>query len=114
MECRTLSTTKIVQHNILKWTYNRRNEQSNLYRQIHPGIILLNSTGINDNDHIKLYPYNVYQRNKESEQNADIAIAVKRNIDHVIWDDFEDDILAIWVQTMKGPVIVGTGYRPPR
>ena len=114
MECRTLSTTKIVQHNVLKWTYNRRNELSNIYRQIDPDIILLNSTGINGNDRIKLYPYNVYQRNRESEQNAGIAIAVKRNIDHVIWDDFKDDILAIRVQTTKGPVIVGTGYRPPR
>ena len=112
MEHRALSVIKIVQHNVLKWIYNRRNELFNLYRQIDPDIILLNSTGISDNDRIKLYPYNVYQCNKESEQSAGIAIAVKRNIDHVIWDDFKGDILAIKAQTTKDPVIVAQAIDP--
>ena len=109
-----LSTIKIIQHNVLKWTFARRNELSNLYMTTDPDIILLNSTGLRDNNRIKIFNYNVYQRNRLGEDNAGVAVAVRKNIKHSIIDDLEEDALAVRVETIKGPVLIGTAYHPPR
>ena len=111
---RDLSTIKIIQHNVLKWTFNRRNELSNMYMKEDPEVLLLNSMGVKGDEVMKIFNYNIYQRNIANEDNAVIAIAVKRNIQHQILDDFEDDLLAVKLETKKGPVIVATAYRPPR
>ena len=52
--------------------------------------------------------------NKEGEASAGVVVAVKRNIQHQIIDDFTDDTLAVKLETTKGPVIVRTCYHPPR
>ena len=109
-----LSTIKIIQHNVLKWTFARRNELSNLYMTTDPDIILLNSTGQRDDNRIKIFNYNVYQRNRLREDNAGVAVAVRKNIKHSIIDDLEEDALAVRVETIKEPVIIGTAYYPPR
>ena len=109
-----LSTIRILQHNVLKWTYTRKNELSNLYLRIDPEVILLNATGMKEKDRIKLFNYNVYQRNREDENNAGVAIAIRKNIQHQILDDFLDDVLAVRMETLKGPLIIATAYRPPR
>ena len=109
-----LSTVRILQHNVLKWTYTRKNELSNLYLRIDPEVILLNATGMKEKDRIKLFNYNVYQRNREDENNAGVAIAIRKNIQHQILDDFLDDVLAVRMETLKGPLIIATAYRPPR
>ena len=75
-----LNTIKIVQHNVLSWTFNRRNELSNYYLTLDPHIILLNSTGSLLEDKIKIFNYHVFQRNDANERNAGIAIAVRRDI----------------------------------
>ena len=91
---RATTTLKIIQHNVLKWTFTRRNELTNLYLKEDPDILLLNSTGVKQDQIIKIFNYNVYQRNIENEDHAGIAIAVKRNLQHQVIDDFEDDVLA--------------------
>ena len=111
---RSITTIKIIQHNVLKWTLNRRNELTNLYMKEDPDILLLNATGVKQDQTIKIFNYNVYQRNVENENHAGIAIAVKRNLQHQVIDDFEDDVLAVKIETRKGPVVVATAYRPPR
>lgn len=108
------NSLKIVQHNVLAWTFQRKNELYNIYRTIDPDIILINAHGRKNEERIKLFTYNVYQRNTENEINAGVAIAVKHNLDHQIIDDLEGDFLAIKVVTTQGPLIVATGYLPPR
>lgn len=110
----TQHNLKIVQHNILAWTFNRRNELYNIYRTIDPDIILINAHGKKNEETIKLFNYNVYQRNTRNENNAGVAIAIKRNIDHQIIDDMEEDFLALKIMTSLGPLIIATGYLPPR
>ena len=58
--------------------------------------------------------YNVYQRNKSNELHAGISIAVKKNIKHQILDDTIDDVLAVKLETSRGPIILCTLYIPPR
>ena len=107
-------TIKIIQHNVLKRTFNFRNELTTLYLKEDPDILLLNSTGVKQDQIIKIFNYSVYQRNVENEDHAGIAIAVKRNLQHQVIDDFEDDVLAVKIETRKGPVVVATAYKPPR
>lgn len=109
-----LNSIKIIQHNVLAWTFERRNELYNIYRSLDPDIILLNAHGRKDTERIKLFNYNVYQRNVQNENNAGVAIAIKRNVEHEIIDDLDDDFLAVKIITTTGPLIVSTGYLPPR
>lgn len=109
-----MATLKIIQHNVLAWTYNRRNELYNVYREIDPDIVLINAHGMKESQRIKMFNYNVYQRNHLDENNAGVAIAIKRNIQHNIMDDLEEDYLAAKVMTNLGPLIIASGYQPPR
>ena len=73
---------KIIQHNVLNWR-TRKNELSNIYFKEDPDIILINSHCLTNYETIKLFGYNVYQRNAQNEDTAGIAIAIKRNIRHI-------------------------------
>ena len=73
-------TLKIIQQNVIKWTSSRKNELSNYYTKEDDDIILINATGLRDNERIKIHQYNVYQRNISGEAHAGIAIAIKKNI----------------------------------
>ena len=63
---------------------------------------------------MKIFSYNVYQRNYLEEDHAGVAIAVKSSIQHRILDDFNEDMLAIQVESSRGPIIIATYYQPPR
>ena len=104
----------IVQHNVLKWTTLRANELCNIYWKINPDVILLNSTGKLNNETIKIFNYNVYQKNCLNEDNAGIAIAVRRNVSHKLLDNTQEDVLAIEIDTTRGPIIICTTYIPFR
>ena len=77
-----MNSLKIIQHNVMHWGYERRNELSNLYRETDPDIILLNSHGLKNENKIKIFQYNIYQSNKSGELNDGVAIAIKKNIKH--------------------------------
>lgn len=109
-----LNTLKIIQHNVLAWTFNRRNELSNIYRSLDPDIILINAHGLRNSERLKIFQYNIYQRNASNELHAGVAIAVKIGIKHQIIDDLEEDYLALKIETSLGPIIIATGYQPPR
>ena len=109
-----ITNLKIVFQNVLSWTVDRRNELSNYYNRTGADVIILNSTGIKDTENIKIFNYNVYQRNFMNELHAGVAIAVKRGIHHQLIDDFADDVLAIRLESTKGPFIITTLYSPPR
>ena len=109
-----LNNIKIILHNVLCWTFNRRNELSNYYIKENPDVILLNSTGCKDDSKIKIFGYNVHQKNTLAENHAGIAIAVRRNLTYQLMDDIPGDILAIRIETGKGPIVIVTTYLPPR
>lgn len=109
-----MDTLTIIQHNVLHWSFQRRQELSNLYISLSPDVILLNSTGMPDTDRIKIWNYVTYQSNASGENNSGVAIAIKRGIPHRFLDDFDHDVRAVEVQTIRGPVIVATTYLPPR
>ena len=56
---------KVIQQNIIKWTPKRWNELFNLYSKENPEVIILNATGITDEEIVKIYGYKLCQRNKE-------------------------------------------------
>ena len=103
---------KIVQHNVLYWKQKDplSNGLFNYYRLENPDLILINSTSVINNNIMKIYNYNVIQKNSLNERHAGIAIAIKKNIKHKIMDNFVDDILGIELMT----TIVLTNYSPPR
>ena len=104
----------IVFHNVLTWTFHRRNELCNYYRTLDPDIILLNSTGLKHSDTIKIFGYNVYHCNKSNEPQSGIAIAVKTSIVHQLIDDFQEDVLSVRIRTTRGNIEIATTYLPPR
>ena len=114
MNSRIINRIKIIQHNVLAWTYQRSIELGNYYRMEDADIILLNATGRRDTDRIKLYNYNVHQRNVSNEAHAGVAIAVKKGIQYKIIEEFEDDFLGIQLDTSRGLINLVTVYRPPR
>lgn len=104
----------ILQHNVIKWIAPRKHELVNYYQTVTPDVILINSTGVPDSNRIKLYPYNVVQRNIMGEESAGVAIALRRNLRYKIIDDFQDDFLAVEIETTDGPLWIATTYSPPR
>ena len=54
---------KVIQHNVLYWTDNTKNELANYYNRENADVILMNATSINDDNRIKLFNYNVHQKN---------------------------------------------------
>ena len=105
---------KIIQHNANGWMPHRI-QLSNSYRTIDPDIILINDTGLADRDRIKLFNYNVYQQNKTGERSDGCAIAVKKGIAHRHIDrNFDEEMLAIVVESDGGDILVSTGYFAPR
>lgn len=109
-----IRSLKVLQHNVLAWTFNRSNELRNIYRVEDPDLILINSHGRKNNENIKIFNYTVYQKNQFNEIHDGVAIAVKCNIKHKIIDNLEENYLAIIVTTNLGEICVATGYQPPR
>ena len=104
----------ILQHNVASWTVNKNNV-CNAYRQHDPDVILLNSTGMTTNHPpIKIYNYTTYATNRLDEAHAGIAIAIKNNIRHKLYDNYETDVLTVTIETNNGPIDISTTYIPPR
>lgn len=109
-----MAPLKIIQLNVLAWTFLRRNELYNIFRLEDPDVILLNSHGRKDIDRIKIYGYNVYQFNESNGEHDGAAIAVRKGIRHKVIDDFDESFIAIIVNTTLFDICIGTGYQPPR
>ena len=50
-----INKIKVIQHNVLKWTYVRGNKLSNYFQKENADVILMNSTGIPDQTRIKKF-----------------------------------------------------------
>ena len=107
-----LREVKILQHNVQHWSKERSIKLGNYYRKENPEIILLNSTGVNDRNTIKIFDYNVTSRNL-NEAHAGVAVAVRRDLQYCIVDDFADDIQGVQLGTTRGHIMIITNYSPP-
>ena len=103
---------QILQHNVNSWSI-KRHELTNTYSTLSPDIILINHTGIKQDQQLKIYQYTVYTSNKNNIQNGGTAIAIKNNIAHTIIDDFDTELLAINVNTPEATITIGTDYLQP-
>ena len=104
---------KIIQHNVRHWPTNKFCYY-NTYKEIDPDIILLNEHGMKNEEKIKIFGYDMYQRNKSNEIHDGVAIGIKKHYNYKILDNFTESTLAIQIQTELGEVIISTIYQPPR
>ena len=109
-----LQEIKVVQHDVQHWFRARSIELGNYYRRENPDMILLNSTGVTNQERIRIYNYNVTCRNFLNEMHAGVAVAVRKDLQCRIIDDIDDDILGVQIETTKGPIMLLTHYSPPR
>lgn len=111
------SKLKVLQHNVLRWTWQREFELTNLYALEGLDVILLNSHGERkkDTENIKLFNFHVYQNNPTGDQHDGAAIAVKSSISHIIINNLEEVFLPVIIHTTLGEeVCIATGCQPPR
>ena len=101
----------ILQSNIRNWKKNKYLLSVSL-ADSNPDVILLNETGINNEDRIKLYGYRAIEKNIEAF--SGVAILIKNHIEYQEIYLKETNILAIKMSTTFGPIIISTAYVPPR
>ena len=75
---------------------------------------MLNSHGLKNNEILKIPGYRVYKVNYSENLSDGSAIAIKHNIKHKLFDDFDSDFLAVEINTSLGPIVIATTYLPPR
>lgn len=109
-----MSYVKIIQQNVIKWTKERATELSNYFTRENADIVMINATGVPETERIRIYNYNVIQKNVTEEEHAGVAIAVKKTIKYKPIDDNREDILGIQIETTRGPLNILTHYSPPR
>ena len=106
------NTLTILQHNVNIWN-DKRHSLTNIYNDHDPDIILINDHSLNDNNRLKIFNYNVHQCNKTNGYHRGTAIAIKKDLNYRLLDDFETDLLAVTIDTRQGPITVATDYIPP-
>ncbi len=79
-----------------------------------PDIILINSHGLKSKKSLKIPGYRIYEINTTDSPDDGSVIAVKYDISHKLYDDFDTDVLAIEIITTLGSIIIVTTYLPPR
>ena len=107
-----MQTVTVVQHNVNTW-HNKNITLYNIYRHIDADIILLNHTGHNNDNRVKIQHYTVYTKNTTNSAYRGTAIAIKNNIQHKLIDNFTSDLIAIEIHTRQGPIIIATDYIGP-
>jgi hypothetical protein len=106
-------TLKILQHHVQYWL-NKKFTLSYIYNKIDPDFILINGHFITGNNtSLKIFKYNVHSCNVDNTIHSGAAIEIKRHIPYKIHDNFLTDMLAIRIDTQRGPITLGTKYVPP-
>ena len=103
----------IVQHNVRNWN-SYKLTLTNLYKEINPDVILINSHGLKSTENIKIYTYQTYLINSSDELHDGSAILIKQHLKHKIKENYDTDILLITIETNTGPINIATTYLPPR
>ena len=101
--------------NVQTWTEDKNAGLSVHLTQDHPDVLLLADIGkTNKNKPIKLFQYLVFSTNKNNENSAGVAVAIRKGLEFKVLNDFDYDTIGVQVQTHSGPVIFMTNYTPPR
>ena len=103
----------ILQHNVTHWKTNSSNH-FNIYKQHDPDILLLNETGIKEEDELKIFQYICYKTNHSNEIHDGVVIAIKRNLKHKLLKIDHHNCICIQLETSLGPINIATTYLPPR
>ena len=103
----------MLQHNVLRWISPRKQILANQYLALAPDVILINAHGCTDDDKITIYPYKVFQQNRNGRAHDGVAIAVRPGLNFTIMRDFVSETLAVSVETAQGKVTLATSYLPP-
>lgn len=109
-----MAPLKVIQHNVLSWTFQRRNELYNVYREEDPDVVLLNAHGRSNEQRKKIFGCDIYQKSETNRENDGAAIAVKKGIRHSVIDDLEESYLGCVIKTEQYDICIATGYQPPR
>ena len=104
---------KIFQLNAGGWITNKLSIQ-NAIRKENIDVVLINEHGIKAGEELKITSYNVYKKNALNERRSGCAIAIRKNLEYRIREDFHSDLLSIEIDTSLGPIIIATAYIPPR
>ena len=104
---------RILQHNVRHWSTNKKTI-TNVYSEINPDIILLNSHGLKNTENLKIRTYTTYIINSSDELHDGSAILVKQHLKHKVKDKYDTDIILITIETTTGPINIATTYLPPR
>ena len=110
---KTNTDLTLLQHNVLHW---RTNGFSCLdaYREKDPDVILLNSTGVLDDDPIVIPGYTVRQANPSGQQSSGSAIAVRTSLACRWKPVTRDGMLRVVLELEHERVVLATHYLPPR
>ena len=87
----------------MNWRTNKDSLIDN-YIKTNPDLILINSHGLKSTEQLKIPGYKTYKINYSEALADGSAIAIKYNIQHKLYDDFDLDVLAVEVQTNYGPI----------
>ena len=109
------SSLNISYANVQTWTYDKNSALMAYLTKNNPDIILMADIGKTDQHKpIKIPQYLVFATNKNGENSAGAAIAVKKGIRFKVLNNFDHDTIGIQVETKTGPLIIMTNYSPPR
>lgn len=108
-----LNKLQILQHNVRHWDSSNF-ALNNIYRTIDPHIILINSHGKKKGEIIKIYNYDVYQRNVLNETNSGVAIAIRKDTKYRINESYTSDMISVTIETSLGEIDIATAYVPFR
>ena len=79
-----------------------------------PNVIMMASTGRAQSDHIHIPGYYTFQTNKANELHAGAAICIRKGQKFTAVNNFYTDTIGIKLETSQGPIMLMTGYSPPR
>ena len=86
-----LDTLTVYQHNVMNWKTNKTSLIDN-YLKTSPDLILINSHGLKSTEPLKIPGFKTYKINYSESLSDGSAIAIKHNIQHKLYDDFDTDI----------------------
>ena len=83
----------------MNWKTNK-NSLIDSYLKVQPDLILMNSHGLKSTEALRIPGYKIHKLNYSENYADGSAIAIKYNIPHKIYDDYETDVLAVEIGTI--------------
>ena len=109
------SGLRVTYANIQTWTDEKQETLRAHLTKSNPDVILLSDIGKTDKKiPIKIFQYLVFAANKNNENSAGVAIAIRKGLEFKLLNNFDYDTIGVQIQTQSGPLILMTNYTPPR